>query len=115
MRLQESLDELEETSADVALLFWILAILFFGLGDTVSSFMVFSQDGNEPNPNMRWSLGLLPDGLLGFVLVKTAAITILYAIAFLWEGAHRWMIPIVLILAGVYLITNNMLVFLGIR
>jgi hypothetical protein len=31
-----------ETSADVALLFWILAILFFGLGDIVSSFMVFS-------------------------------------------------------------------------
>lgn len=115
VRLQESLDELEETSADVALLFWILAILFFGLGDTVSSFMVFSQDGNEPNPNMRWSLGLLADGLLGFVLIKTAAITILYAIAFLWEGAHRWMIPIVLILAGVYLITNNMLVFLDIR
>ncbi len=42
VRLQESLAELEETSADVALLFWILAILFFGLGDTVSSFMVFS-------------------------------------------------------------------------
>jgi len=42
VRLQESLDELEETSADVALLFWILAILFFGLGDIVSSFMVFS-------------------------------------------------------------------------
>ena len=63
----------------------------------------------QPRP-----LGLLPDGLLGFVLVKTAAITILYAIAFLWEGAHRWMIPIVLILAGVYL-TNNMLVFLDIR
>ena len=42
VRLQESLAELEETSADVALLFWILAILFFGLGDIVSSFMVFS-------------------------------------------------------------------------
>ena len=42
VRLQESLDELGETSADVALLFWILAILFFGLGDIVSSFMVFS-------------------------------------------------------------------------
>ena len=45
--------------------------------------MVFSQDGNEPNAIMRWSLGLLPDGLLGFVLAKTAAISILYAIAFL--------------------------------
>ena len=64
---------------------------------------------------MRWSLGLLADGLLGFVLVKTAAISILYAIAFLWESAHQWMIPIVLILAGVYLTTNNMLVFLDIR
>ena len=42
VRLQESLAELEETSADVALLFWILAILFFGLGDIVSSFMVVS-------------------------------------------------------------------------
>ena len=64
--------------------------------------------------NQTRPLDLLPDGLLGFVLVKTAAISILYAIAFLWEGAHRWMIPIVLILAGVYL-TNNMLVFLDIR
>ena len=64
--------------------------------------------------NQTRPLGLLPDGLLGFVLVKTAAISILYAIAFLWKGAHRWMIPIVLILAGVYL-TNNMLVFLDIR
>ena len=114
VRLQESLDDLEETSADVALLFWILALLFFGLGDTVSSFMVFSQGGAELNPIMRWSLSL-PGGLLGFVLVKTAAISILYAIAFFWEGAHRWMIPILLILAGVYLTTNNMLVFLDIR
>ena len=62
---------------------------------------------------MRWSLGLLPNGLLGFVLAKTAAISILYAIAFLWEGAHRWMTPILLILAGVYL-TAKMLVFLDI-
>ena len=65
--------------------------------------------------NQTRPLGLLPDGLLGFVLVKTAAITILYAIAFLWKGAHRWMIAIVLILAGVYLTNNNMLVFLDIR
>ena len=64
---------------------------------------------------MRWALGLQPDGLLGFVLAKTAAISILYAIAFLWEGAHQWMIPIVLILARVYLTTNNMPVFLDIR
>lgn len=114
VRLQESLDDLEETSADVVPLFWILALLFFGLGDTVSSFMVFSQGGAEVNPIMRWSLSL-PGGLLGFVLVKAVSISLLYVIAFLWEGAHRWMIPILLILAGVYLTTNNTLVFLDIR
>ena len=58
VQLEESLDELEETSADVSLLFWILALLFFGLGDTISSFLVFSQGGTELNPIMRWSISL---------------------------------------------------------
>ena len=46
--------------------------------------------------------------------VKTVAISIMYSIAFFWEGAHRWMTPILLILSGVYL-TTKMLVFLDIR
>ena len=114
VRLRESLDELEGNSIDITPLLWILALLFFGLGDTVSSFMVFSQGGVELNPVMRWSL-TLPGSLLGFVLVKATAISVLYAIAFFWEGAHRWMIPVLLILAGVYLTTNNMMVFLNVR
>ena len=114
IQLEESLDELEETSADVSLLFWIMALLFFGLGDTISSFLVFSQGGTELNPIMRWSISL-PGGLLGFVLVKTAAISILYAISFFWEGTHRWLIPILLMLAGVYLTTNNFLVFMDLK
>ena len=100
IQLKESLDELEETLADAPLLFWVLALLAFGLGDTISSFMVFSQGGSELNPIMRWSLSL-PGGLLGFVFFKTAAISITYAIAFFWEGAHRWMIPAMLTIAGI--------------
>ena len=114
VQLKESVEELEETVADAPLLFWVLAVLFFGLGDTLSSFMVFSQGGSELNPIMRWSI-TLPGGLLGFVFVKTAAISVLYAISFFWEGVHRWLIPLMLTVAGVYLTCNNLMVFMGMR
>ena len=114
VQLKESVEELEETVADAPLLFWVLAVLFFGLGDTLSSFMVFSQGGSELNPIMRWSI-TLPGGLLGFVFVKTAAISVLYAISFFWEGVHRWLIPLMLTVAGVYLTCNNLMVLMGLR
>ncbi|MBI2916543.1 MAG: hypothetical protein HYY01_00990 [Chloroflexi bacterium] len=112
VRLKETLDEIEETSGDVALLFWILALLFFGLGDTVSSFLVFSKGGIELNPVMRWSLSL-PGGLLAFVLVKTLALSLLYSIAHFWEGVHQWMIPLIMLVAGVYLTVSNLSHYFG--
>ncbi|MBI4337095.1 MAG: hypothetical protein HY683_04610 [Chloroflexi bacterium] len=112
VQLRESPDDIEEDAADPALLFWILALLFFGLGDTISSFLVFSKGGSELNPLMRLALRL-PGELLGFVFVKTVALSVLYAMAHFWEGPHRWMIPIVMAIAGVYLTVNNITVYLG--
>jgi len=112
VQLKEPLERIEDSAADVALLFWILALLFFGLGDTISSFLVFSIGGAELNPIMRWST-TLPGGLLGFVLVKTVAISLLYAMAYLWEGAHQWVIPVVMTIAGVYLTVSNTMVYLA--
>jgi hypothetical protein len=61
---------------------------------------------------MAWAL-TLPTGLIGFVLIKMIAMSLLYATAFLWEGAHRWLIPILMTIAGVWLTTQNTLVYLS--
>lgn len=114
VQLRESLEEIEASSADWALLFWILGVLFFGLGDTITSFLVFSKGGAELNPFMRFALSL-PGELLGFVLIKTLALVILYATAFLWHGPHRWMIPLIMTMAGVYLTVSNTMAYMGIR
>ena len=114
LELSESLEEIEEKSGDTSLFFWVLGLLFFGLGDTISSLLVFSRGGSELNPLLRWSMGL-PGGLLGFVLVKTVALSVLYAVTYLWEGVHQWVIPLMMTLAGVYLTVSNMLVFLSLR
>lgn len=114
VELKEPLERIEDSAADIALLFWILALAFFGLGDTISSFLVFSIGGAELNPIMRWST-TLPGGLLGFVLVKTVAISLLYALAYLWEGVHQWVIPVVMTIAGVYLTTSNLMVYMSSR
>ena len=112
IQLEESLDDIEESSSDVALLFWILGLLFFGLGDTISSFLVFSEEGEELNPFMNWALSL-PGGLLSFVFVKVVALSVLYASAHIWPGAHRWIIPVLMTVAGVYLTFSNTMTYLG--
>ena len=112
IQLEESLDDIEESSSDVALLFWILGLLFFGLGDTISSFLVFSQGGEELNPFMKWALSL-PGGLIAFVFVKVVALSVLYATAHVWAGAHRWIIPVLMTVAGVFLTFSNTMTYLG--
>ncbi len=112
VQLRESLDDIEEGSPDASLLFWIVSLLTFGLGDTISSFLVFSRGGTEANPIMAFAL-TLPTGLIGFVLIKMIAMSLLYATAYLWEGAHRWLIPILMTIAGVWLTTQNTLVYLS--
>jgi hypothetical protein len=114
VELEESVEEIEEVSGDAALLFWILALLFFGLGDIITSFLVFSIGGSELNPIMRWSTHL-PGGLLGFVFLKILAIAALYAIAYFWRGMHRWMIPMVMTGVGVYLTVSNTATYMGWR
>ncbi len=114
IQLKEPLDDLEETAADTALLFWVVAVATFGFGDTVSSFLAFSAGASELNPIMDWALSMpgVLEGLLGFVLFKTVTMGALFSIAFLWEGPHRWLIPVLMTVAGVYLTTNNVMLYL---
>lgn len=114
IQLEENLRDIEEGSGDFSLLLWPLALLFFGLGDTFSSFLVFSRGGTELNPVMNWALSL-PGGLLAFVLVKAVAMSLLYFVAYKWEGIHQWAIPLMMTVAGVYLTASNTMVYLGIR
>jgi hypothetical protein len=46
------------------------------------------------------------------VLVKTVAMLVLFAVAHAWEGVHRWLIPLLMTLAGVYLTANNVMIYL---
>jgi hypothetical protein len=110
LQIQENLDDIEESSSDATLLFWILALVFFGMGDTVSSLLVFSQGGSELNPVMAWTM-TLPGGLFAFVAAKVLALTVLFIIGHMWEGMHRWLIPVLMTVAGVYLTTSNMMTF----
>ncbi len=111
-QLRGSLEDIEDTSTGIALFFWILGLIFFGLGDTISSFLVFSKGGVELNPVMQWALRL-PGGLLGFVFLKSVALAVLYATTYFYKGFHRWMIPLLMTIAGVYLTITNMMAYLG--
>lgn len=53
--------------------------------------------------------------IIGFVLIKMIAMSLLYATAYLWEGAHRWLIPILMTIAGVWLTKQNTLVYLSLK
>lgn len=50
--------------------------------------------------------------IIGFVLIKMIAMSLLYATAYLWEGAHPWLIPILMTITSVCLTTQNTLVYL---
>lgn len=114
VQIEESIEDIEASSADFALLFWILGLIFFGLGDTISSFLVFAKGGVEANPFMAWTL-TLPGGLMAFVFVKILAMSVLYIVSYLWHGVHQWMIPLLMTIVGVYLTTNNTLQYLGMQ
>jgi len=83
IQLEEDLRDIEVGSGNPSFPLWLLALLFFGLGDTFSSFLVFYRGGTELNPVMNWALAL-PGGLLVFLFIKAIAMLLLYWVAYRW-------------------------------
>ncbi len=86
---------------------WIPAVLLFGLGDTLTSVLVFSGGGYEANPILATLVRILGGSVLAFVAVKTIALLGLMVTSYRSSGPARWLIPLVVAVLGLYLVSHN--------
>ncbi len=94
------------------ILWWIPALIFYGLGDTLTTALVYGVGGREANPLARWLIAY-SGGITLFALVKTVIIISLLFISYYWLGKIGWIIPAILTAVGVYLVVNNIMVFMS--
>ena len=90
---------------------WLLAIVLFGFGDTLTSLMVFARGGTEANPLMSLLLHLVGNNIWGFVVIKTLAVVALLYLSYKQVKSKAWVIPAVASALGGYLVLNNLVQF----
>ena len=108
-------EEVREEFLDIPMIlviWWIPALLFYGLGDTLTTALVYSVGGREANPMARWLIAYSGSITL-FALVKTVIIIALLFISFYWLGKLGWIVPAILTAIGVYLVVNNIMVYMA--
>ncbi len=108
-------DEVREEIIEIPIylvLWWIPALIFYGLGDTLTTALVYGVGGREANPLARWLIAY-SGGITLFTLVKTVIIIALLFISYYWLGRFGWIVPAILTAVGVYLVINNVMVFMS--
>jgi len=92
----------------VNLLSWGLAILFYGVGDIISTFVAVQFENiEEASPVTRRLLGANPT-LTGLVTLKVAAFSAFSGSYILLQGnQYRDLVPMALIILGMYAVYNN--------
>ena len=88
---------------------WFCAIVFYGLGDMVTTAAVLTAGGHELNPVLVTAAETFGGGLWGPVVIKLATIVALVAIYLSGCLKHRWAIPALLTVAGLGLMVNNLI------
>lgn len=86
---------------------WLSAIILYGVGDTLTSFLAFEVGGVEANPLFKKVLEL-GGGAPAFALLKGASLLALYLISKRLVG-RRWVIPSLLTGVGFILTVHNLL------
>ena len=84
--------------------FWILAILFYGIGDTVTTIMNLRSGCVELNPIVNFVIG---GGELAIIPLKVLIISCCY---YLYRETKSRMIPVMLLTLGLICVVINVLV-----
>ncbi len=87
---------------------WFCAIVFYGLGDLLTTAAVLAAGGHELNPVLV-TAATVGGGLWGPIVVKMATIIALAAIYLSGCLKNRWAIPALLTVAGLGLMVNNVI------
>lgn len=85
---------------------WALAIVLFGSGEAITTALVLYGGGAELYPLMRLGLDL-PLGSVWFVMIRAVVLSLLLGLVIWLPGIHRRVIPVLLLLAGIYLTAGN--------
>ena len=92
---------------------WLSALLLYGLGDLVTTQLVFAGGGRELNPILGATVLALGGGLWSLAVVKIVVLSCLMALSLLGYIRPRWAVPGLLSLVGVGLIVNNLVAYGG--
>lgn len=89
-------------------LLWGLAVLFYGIGDAVFTFLgVQYENIEEASPVTRRLLGANPT-IYGLLTLKIVSLVFLYSGYVLIEGnQYRDIVPVGLAVVGLYAVVNN--------
>lgn len=104
-KAERVLPKTSDVSAPIIL--WLLALLLFGFGDTLTSIMVFGRGGYEANPLMAGLVSTFGGGIVTFVIIKTVVVIALAVISFVFLPKHGWVVPTLLCAMGAYLVVHN--------
>ena len=102
----EVLDELRRR-----LFGWICAVLFYGFGDVISTWLVLEAGGRELNPLIRFFLDHMGRDLGTLWGVKALFLTALFLGSLLLPKKERWVVPAMLIGMGLMLMVCNLISF----
>lgn len=86
---------------------WVLAILLFGFGDTVTSVMVFRAGGAEGNVLLAHVLRLVGSSLWAFLALKLTASTGII-VASRIDARTELIASVATIAVGAYLVLQNL-------
>ena len=97
----------------MVIIFWGLALLFYGVGDYLTTVIAVQyEDIEESMPVVRMLLGPNPS-LLGFAFVKIIVLGGFYGGFVLLSGnSYRWMIPVAITAVGIFAVANNSYVYI---
>jgi len=85
---------------------WAAALLLFAFGDTLTSLMIFYNNGAEANYFLRIALSIVGPTVWGFLLVKTVTTIVAVLVARL-QPRLELIASVAILLIGMFLVAQN--------